>query len=273
MKLASYVVTDGALALGVDLADAGTMNKPPRPRGEGVITRRMWFGIFFVGVVIAAGTLLVLDASLPGGLIEGSGTMRYAQTMAFTTLVFFQLFTVFNARSDERSAFVGLFSNNWLWGAVLLSLLLQAAVRAEELQSRMTLGEYLPQAGVGVSGLYMKLDEGKDGTLGMVFATVSIPISGWWEASHTLKERSYKEQMAENALKENSELLLLEMEKAWQDLTVAYRQVLLNEEVRRQAEENLKVNRDSYANGLSNLSDLLDAQAALQLTKDQVTGR
>jgi P-type Ca2+ transporter type 2C len=42
--------------------------------------------------------------------------------------VFFSLFTVFNARSDQRSAFVGLFSNAWLWGAVLLSLVLQAAV-------------------------------------------------------------------------------------------------------------------------------------------------
>jgi P-type Ca2+ transporter type 2C len=51
-----------------------------------------------------------------------------AATMAFTTLVFFSLFTVFNARSDEQSAFVGLFSNKWLWGAVLLSLLLQVAV-------------------------------------------------------------------------------------------------------------------------------------------------
>ena len=37
--------------------------------------------------------------------------MRYAQTMAFTTLVLFSLFTVFNARSDEQSAFVGMFSN------------------------------------------------------------------------------------------------------------------------------------------------------------------
>ena len=124
------LVTDGApaLALGVDPADAGIMNDLPRPRGEGVVTRNMWVGIFFVGAIMAAGTLLVLDASLPGGLIEGSGNLRYAQTMAFTTLVFFSLFNVFNARSDERSAFVGMFSNRWLWGAVLLSLLLQAAV-------------------------------------------------------------------------------------------------------------------------------------------------
>ncbi|HSA70945.1 MAG TPA: cation-translocating P-type ATPase, partial [Burkholderiales bacterium] len=124
------LVTDGApaLALGIDPAHPTAMERGPRPRGEGVITGRMWLGILQVGAVMAAGTLGVLDASLPGGLIEGRGDMGYAQTMAFTTLVFFSLFTVFNARSDERSAFSGLFSNLWLWGAVLFSLALQAAV-------------------------------------------------------------------------------------------------------------------------------------------------
>ena len=124
------LVTDGApaLALGIDPGHPAAMRRPPRPRGEGVITGRMWAGIVYVGMIMAVGTLAVLDASLPGGLIEGSGDMRYAQTMAFTTLVLFSLFTVFNARSDERSAFAELFSNGWLWGAVALSLLLQAAV-------------------------------------------------------------------------------------------------------------------------------------------------
>jgi len=124
------LVTDGApaLALGIDPADAGIMRQAPRRRDEGVMTRRMWAGIFFVGPIMAAGTLLILDASLPGGLIPGEGTLRYAQTMAFTTLVFFSLFNVFNARSDERSAFHRLFANPFLWGAVLLSVLLQAAV-------------------------------------------------------------------------------------------------------------------------------------------------
>jgi Ca2+-transporting ATPase len=123
------LVTDGApaLALGVDPADPETMQQPPRPRGEGVITPRMWAGIFFVGAVMAVGTLLVLDASLPGGLIEGTGTIAYAQTMTFTTLVLFQLFNVFNARSDERSAFQGMFSNHWLWATLAFSLALHAA--------------------------------------------------------------------------------------------------------------------------------------------------
>jgi Ca2+-transporting ATPase len=48
--------------------------------------------------------------------------------MAFTTLVLFSVFTVFNARSDERSAFNGLFANHWLWAALALSLALQVLV-------------------------------------------------------------------------------------------------------------------------------------------------
>ncbi len=124
------LVTDGApaLALGVDPMEPGLMDVPPRDKREGVITRQMWLGIGFVGVVMAAGTLLVLDASLPGGLIEGDGDLRHAQTMAFTTLMLFQLFNVFNARSDATTAFRGLFTNMWLWGAVGLSLALHVAV-------------------------------------------------------------------------------------------------------------------------------------------------
>ncbi|KAF5029547.1 Calcium-transporting ATPase [anaerobic digester metagenome] len=124
------LISDGppALALGVDPADPGIMKEPPRPREEGVITRSMWAGNLFTGAIMAVGTLLVLDASLPGGLIEGSGSLRYAQTMAFTTVVFFSLFVVFNARSDKQSAFIGMFSNKWLWGAVFLSILLQVMV-------------------------------------------------------------------------------------------------------------------------------------------------
>jgi Ca2+-transporting ATPase len=48
--------------------------------------------------------------------------------MAFTTLTLFQLFNVLNARSDQRSAFAGLFTNRWLWGSILLSIVLHLAV-------------------------------------------------------------------------------------------------------------------------------------------------
>jgi Ca2+-transporting ATPase len=122
----------------------------------------MWFSILFVGIVFAAGTLLILDASLPGGFIEGHGNMRYAQTMTFTTMVWFSIFHVFNARSDERSAFVGLFTNKWLWGSILLAITLQAAViYIPFLQQAfstvpLTLGDWLRCIGVASSVLWLR---------------------------------------------------------------------------------------------------------------------
>ena len=158
------LVTDGApaLALGVDPAEVGLMQRPPRPRSEGVITRHMWMGIVFVGAIMAVGTLLVLDASLSGGMIAGSGNMRYARTMAFTTLVLFQLFNVFNARSDERSAFGGLFQNRWLWGALGLSLVLHGAViyvpflQVAFSTVNLSVGDWLRCAGVASSVLWLR---------------------------------------------------------------------------------------------------------------------
>ncbi len=158
------LVTDGApaLALGLDPAAPDSMRHPPRPASEGVLTLEMWLGIVFVGAVMAAGTLLVLDWSLPRGLIEGSGTMAYGQTMAFTTLVLYQLFNVFNARSDSQSAFRELFANRWLWVAVALSLGLQALViYAPPLQQAFSttalgFGDWLICAAVASSVLWLR---------------------------------------------------------------------------------------------------------------------
>jgi Ca2+-transporting ATPase len=124
------LLTDAApaLGLGVDPRDPQQMRGPPRSQKSRVISKTMWASIVIVGVIMAAGTLFVVDWSLPGGLIAGKGTLHYAQTMAFTTLVLAQLFNVFNARSDETSAFHSLLTNTWVWLAILLSLLLQVAV-------------------------------------------------------------------------------------------------------------------------------------------------
>jgi Ca2+-transporting ATPase len=124
------LVTDGApaLALGVDPADEGLMEERPRPIGERVVTGRTWIGIVFVGAVMAVGTLYVLDAAMPGGFVEGSGSLRHGQSMAFTTLMLFQMINTVNARSEERSAFSHLFTNRWLWMAIGASIVLQLIV-------------------------------------------------------------------------------------------------------------------------------------------------
>jgi Ca2+-transporting ATPase len=127
------LVTDGppALALGIDPKDPDVMQRPPRSRGTGVLTTEDWWRLAGVGLVMMVGTLVVLDAYYPGGLITlfatgstpNAADETYARTMAFTTLMMFQLFNVFNCRSNWRSAFNGLFDNTWLLVAVVLSLL------------------------------------------------------------------------------------------------------------------------------------------------------
>jgi len=82
------------------------------------------------------GTIAVLDAYYPGGLFtlfaSGSGPNladeMHARTMAFTTLMMFQLFNVYNCRSTWRSAFSGFFENKWLIAAVSLSLAMHVLV-------------------------------------------------------------------------------------------------------------------------------------------------
>ena len=118
------LVTDGppALALGVDPADEGLMHQPPRPAGEGVITPRMWRGIVLVGRDhggrhavrarrVAAGRL---RRRLGRPALRADDGLHDADAVSDLQRV--------NARSDERSAFVHLFTNHWLWTAIGVSL-------------------------------------------------------------------------------------------------------------------------------------------------------
>jgi Ca2+-transporting ATPase len=126
------LITDGppALALGVDPKDPDAMSRRPRQHGQGVLLPEDWIRLVCVGLLMMAGTIAVLDAYYPGGLFTlfatGTGPNvadeTYARTMAFTTLVMFQLFDVYNCRSRRRSAFSGFFENKWLLAAIAFSL-------------------------------------------------------------------------------------------------------------------------------------------------------
>ncbi|MDP4278546.1 MAG: efflux RND transporter permease subunit, partial [Bacteroidota bacterium] len=148
--------------------------------------------------------------------------------------------------------------------------LLQKSAQAEKLRTKLQLGEYLPQVSVGVGAQYTDIDE-TDKKNEFVFGMVQIPISGYWEASHKLKDRHIQEQINDNLVKDNTEKLLLQMQQARNTFDEAYEQVLLAETSIRQAKENLKENDDNYKAGLIQVSDLLEAQAQLQQSSDQYT--
>ncbi|MFA4885645.1 MAG: cation-translocating P-type ATPase, partial [Desulfotomaculaceae bacterium] len=119
------LVTDGlpAMALGVDPIDRDIMARPPRHPRESVFSHGMAWRIASSGMVIGAGTLLSFWIG------SRLGDIDLARTMAFNTIVFTQLFYVFTCRSEFHTILeVGLFTNPFLVGAVLISTALQLGV-------------------------------------------------------------------------------------------------------------------------------------------------
>ena len=148
--------------------------------------------------------------------------------------------------------------------------LLQKQVEATKLQRKMEVGKNLPTVGVGAGYNYHNLLD-NDHTFGMVFATVSVPISDWWGGSHAVKRKKIAQLQAEEQLADNSELLKIRMQKAWNDVDESRQQLQITQRSIEQAEENLRLNRDYYKAGTSKMSDLLEAQLLYQQSLDRRT--
>ena len=141
--------------------------------------------------------------------------------------------------------------------------LLTSNVKASRLQYKLTAGKNMPTVAVGGGYMYDNLtDKNKPYWIG--FATVSIPLSGWWGGSHDMKKQQLAVKNAENSLEDNSQLLMLGMENTWNDLTDAYKRVAISIESIAQAAENLRLHTDYYNAGTATMSDLLDAQTLYQ---------
>jgi P-type Ca2+ transporter type 2C len=107
-----------SLALGLDNKDKDLMEKPPRRKGERLVNMRMVRHVLMYTVLATVGVLLVFLLYL------SKGDPIKAQTMAFLTLVLFQLFNVFNVRHETESAFHGMLKNKYLVGSALISFAL-----------------------------------------------------------------------------------------------------------------------------------------------------
>ncbi len=146
--------------------------------------------------------------------------------------------------------------------------LLGKQIEASKLQYKLAVGKNLPSVAVGGGYLYNNvMDKSQNRLVGMV--TVSVPISSWWGGSHDMKRRKLQVESAENEKRDKSELLVVKMRKAWNDLTNAYRQVAIAQESIMQSEENLRLNTDYYQTGTATMSDLLDAQSLFQQSRDK----
>ena len=148
--------------------------------------------------------------------------------------------------------------------------LLGKQVEAANLQKKLAVGQNLPSVAVGAGYNYHNLLDNNH-TFGMVFVTVSVPISDWWGGSHTIKRRKIEHQQAQEQLADNAELLKIRMQNAWNGVEESYQLLQLAKRSIEQAEENLRLNRNYYRAGTSKMSDLLEAQMLYQQSCDKYT--
>jgi Ca2+-transporting ATPase len=98
------------LSLAFEPGDKQILDKPPRKRGEGIMSKILLQRSILVGLLISMGVVIVFIMSLNNGL-----SLETGRTMAVTTMVLFQFFQVLNARSETVSIFkISIFSNKFL---------------------------------------------------------------------------------------------------------------------------------------------------------------
>lgn len=146
--------------------------------------------------------------------------------------------------------------------------LLTQNVKAKELEQKMALGNNLPVVAAGASYDYEHLlDQGH--TFANLYVTVSIPLTDWWGGSHNMKKKKLETQIARTQLEDDSQLLMIAMTNAWNDLTTAYKQMEIAKESISQSAENLRLNQNFYKAGTTTVSDLLNAQTLYQQSQDK----
>ncbi len=120
------LVTDGlpAMALGIDPNDRNIMERQPRNPRESVFSRGLSRKIIGRGLQIGISTVIVFAL-----IYFSQHDVAKARTMALCTLVFTQMFHVFDCRSERFSIFeVGLFKNKYLVFATSCSVCMQLLV-------------------------------------------------------------------------------------------------------------------------------------------------
>ena len=166
-------------------------------------------------------------------------------------------------------------SPEWLYRSPEASLiltpeynLLQAQLKASKIERKISIGKNLPTVAIGGGFMHDNLAD-RDKPFWMGFATVSIPLTGWWEGSHDMKRAKLAVSNNENTLRDGSQLLVINMQNTWNAVTDAYKQVQIAIESIAQAEENLRLQTDYYQAGTCTMSDLLEAQTLYQQSRDK----
>jgi Ca2+-transporting ATPase len=119
----------------MDPGNPDVMKEKPRDSKESFFAGGAGIHLILGGVLIGALTILAFWVGYyehgysPFDMAAPEDTVEYARTMAFMVLVMCQLFFSLAVRNSSKSIFrIGIFSNKYLVGAIVLGVLLQLVV-------------------------------------------------------------------------------------------------------------------------------------------------
>ncbi|MBP5206344.1 MAG: TolC family protein, partial [Bacteroidales bacterium] len=105
----------------------------------------------------------------------------------------------------------------------------------------------------------------------LAFMTLQVPLTGWWETTHKIRQQNYLIQKAENERADYVEKMELETRQAWCNIEEAQSQVTLAESSVRSAKANLHDTKANFDAGMVPVSELLEAQTLLLQAQNQLT--
>ena len=122
---------------------------------------------------------------------------------------------------------------------------------------------------MGATASYSKFVTNDWNSRVMGFLTVQMPLSTFWSERHEYKRKKIEEQKANDFRQDKRELISLQIQDAYDNLVSTYKQTQIAQKSIARAEENMRINREHYREGLTTMTVLLDAQRQQQQALSQ----
>lgn len=156
--------------------------------------------------------------------------------------------------------------------------LLALQIKAAELERRMALADALPQLALGANYSYGNWQTnilknglgGKSGN-GALFVTLNVPLTGWWETGHKLKEKQYAIEQARIDAEYIGAQLDLRTKQAYDQMVAAAALLQLQERALLHAQQAYEQKKANYEAGIITMAELLKSQTDLTQAQADLT--
>ncbi len=148
--------------------------------------------------------------------------------------------------------------------------LLEMNIRYNQLNRRLTLGESLPHLGIGITGGYNNFFNQHQWNA-IAFMSLSIPLTGWGETAHKLRQHDLKIQQAELMQQDLGEKMSLQNRQIYDQLIEALKLMEQHRSSCVLAQDNYRISLMNYEAGVGTMTELMESEALLMQAENAYT--